>query len=214
MQQRVQSGYKVGDDELHVEGETFYKAGSEKSAKWARQWAKQVHEEPNPPGPVETYLENAGLLGYLPEMSSNTVELLPVFLLVFIVVFMRVILRSSFLTCRRRGTIPTRPVSSEPHIKELFVYPIKSCKGVSVPAGLSFADWTAKISKWGFFYDRHWMLISRDNNRFLTQRQLPKMALIEPQFKGGNLILRYPFNDTPLLKVCRALTADPSQPSK
>ncbi|EGC32818.1 hypothetical protein DICPUDRAFT_56832 [Dictyostelium purpureum] len=55
-------------------------------------------------------------------------------------------------------------------VKEIFIYPIKSCRGISVKS--------AKIDKLGFELDRRWMIIN--NGRFITQRQYPKMALIHP----------------------------------
>jgi hypothetical protein len=50
---------------------------------------------------------------------------------------------------------------------ELWIYPIKSCKGIS---GASFA-----IGDRGFLYDRNWMLVEADTNKFLTQREYPRV---------------------------------------
>lgn len=55
-------------------------------------------------------------------------------------------------------------------VTELWVYPIKSCKGVRV----TFSD----IGKKGFLYDRMFVLADL-NGRFLSQRKYPKMALIK-----------------------------------
>ncbi len=40
-------------------------------------------------------------------------------------------------------------------------------------------------------FDRQWMVVD-DNGHFLSQRELPKMALIEPLLKDGQLIIRLP----------------------
>lgn len=55
-------------------------------------------------------------------------------------------------------------------VSELFIYPIKSLGGISI----SFA----KVTDRGFGYDRRWMLVDA-NNRFITQRELPAMALLQ-----------------------------------
>lgn len=55
-------------------------------------------------------------------------------------------------------------------ISELWVYPIKSLGGVS----LREAQLTARGLQW----DRRWMLLDMEGN-FLTQRQHPKMALLQ-----------------------------------
>ncbi|CAM6097995.1 unnamed protein product [Calypogeia fissa] len=55
-------------------------------------------------------------------------------------------------------------------VSELNIYPVKSCRGISVPA--------AKLSSTGFDWDRQWMVVN-PKGRFLTQRQVPMMALIE-----------------------------------
>ena len=48
-------------------------------------------------------------------------------------------------------------------------YPVKSLRGEAFQA--------LDIGPRGFVYDRHWMVVD-DEGRFLTQRQLPRMALI------------------------------------
>jgi hypothetical protein len=65
----------------------------------------------------------------------------------------------------------------------LYVHPIKSC------SGLSPAD--SRLVETGLEYDREWMLVD-EQGTMLTQRQHPRMALIQPAFKGGELVLRAP----------------------
>jgi uncharacterized protein YcbX len=56
------------------------------------------------------------------------------------------------------------------HISALFVYPIKSCRGVSVS--------TAHVQDIGLEHDRRYMIVGPDNV-FLTQRDAPSMATID-----------------------------------
>ena len=51
----------------------------------------------------------------------------------------------------------------------LFIYPIKSLKGIALTE--------AKVEKRGLQYDRRWMLVDM-NNKFFTQREFSKMATI------------------------------------
>ncbi|MDO9138899.1 MAG: MOSC domain-containing protein [Methylobacter sp.] len=63
------------------------------------------------------------------------------------------------------------------------VYPVKSL------AGISANSWP--VTEKGFQYDRKWMVI--DNERqFLSQRKLPKMALIKTAIIDKNLVLSAP----------------------
>ena len=68
-------------------------------------------------------------------------------------------------------------------IARLFVYPVKSCAGVEVRE--------AVLTETGFDLDRAWMVVDRDNN-FVTQRELPRMALIRPQIRLNEVVLRAP----------------------
>jgi uncharacterized protein YcbX len=54
-------------------------------------------------------------------------------------------------------------------ISELFIYPVKSLAGIMVDS--------AKVERRGLEFDRRWMLIDA-TNKFLTQREFPKMALM------------------------------------
>jgi uncharacterized protein YcbX len=63
-------------------------------------------------------------------------------------------------------------------LSELFIYPIKSLGGIPVSS--------AKVKRRGFEYDRRWMLVDV-NNRFLTQREFPAMALLQVELTPGGL---------------------------
>jgi uncharacterized protein len=69
-------------------------------------------------------------------------------------------------------------------IAQLFIHPIKSCAGIAV-------DEAALIDT-GFEYDREWMVVGRDGGEFVSQRELPRMALIRPTLRASDLVLRAP----------------------
>jgi uncharacterized protein len=68
-------------------------------------------------------------------------------------------------------------------IAALVVYPVKSCAGVSVAE--------AVLTDAGLDLDRAWMVIDATGD-FVSQRELPRMALIRPQIKTFEIILRAP----------------------
>ncbi|MBP3980180.1 MOSC N-terminal beta barrel domain-containing protein [Acidovorax sp. JG5] len=68
-------------------------------------------------------------------------------------------------------------------ISRLFVYPVKSCAGIAVQEAL--------LTDTGLDLDRAWMVVDAEGV-FLTQRTLPRMALIRPQLKTSELVLRAP----------------------
>ncbi|MGB4117095.1 MAG: MOSC N-terminal beta barrel domain-containing protein [Polaromonas sp.] len=68
-------------------------------------------------------------------------------------------------------------------ISALYIYPIKSCAGVQVNEVF--------MTETGFEFDRAWMVVD-DKGEFLTQRELPKMELIQPQLKHYEMVLRAP----------------------
>ncbi|MEO6018099.1 MAG: MOSC N-terminal beta barrel domain-containing protein [Polaromonas sp.] len=68
-------------------------------------------------------------------------------------------------------------------ISRLFVYPVKSCAGVEVQEAL--------LIDTGLEFDRAWMVVD-EHGSFLTQRELPRMALIKPQLKHFEMVLRAP----------------------
>ncbi len=68
-------------------------------------------------------------------------------------------------------------------ISRLFVYPIKSCAGVELKESL--------LIETGLEFDRSWMVVD-EAGEFLSQRELPRMALIQPQIKQFEMVLRAP----------------------
>ena len=72
----------------------------------------------------------------------------------------------------------------------LYVYPVKSLAGISLNV--------AELGERGFKYDREWMLVDRDN-RFVSQREIPRMALVKTAIDeaGQCLQLHLPQTDEP-----------------
>ena len=68
-------------------------------------------------------------------------------------------------------------------ISRLFVYPIKSCAAVEVKESL--------LIETGLEFDRAWMVVD-ESGEFLSQRDLPRMALIQPKLKQYEMVLRAP----------------------
>ncbi|XP_072804804.1 mitochondrial amidoxime-reducing component 1 isoform X3 [Vicugna pacos] len=69
-------------------------------------------------------------------------------------------------------------------VAQLCIYPIKSCKGVSVSA----AECTALGLRSGHLRDRFWMVINKMGN-MVTARQEPRLVLISPTCEGDTLTL-------------------------
>jgi uncharacterized protein YcbX len=68
-------------------------------------------------------------------------------------------------------------------IAALNVYPVKSCRGI--------ASASLELARTGFLHDRHWLIV-RPNGRFITQRELPRLALIETALLGDAVRLSAP----------------------
>jgi len=77
-------------------------------------------------------------------------------------------------------------------VSELYIYPIKSLGGIA----LNYSKLTSR----GFQNDRRWMLID-NNNRFVTQREFPAMALLQVQLAIDGLQVRYKKNERETLFI-------------
>ncbi len=75
------------------------------------------------------------------------------------------------------------PTDVSARIARLFVYPVKSCAGVELTQAL--------LTETGLDLDRAWMVVD-DKGEFVTQRELPRMALVRPQLKHYEVVLRAP----------------------
>jgi len=83
------------------------------------------------------------------------------------------------------------------HLHALFVHPVKSCAGIAV-------DGSALVET-GLDLDRQWMVVD-EQGEFVTQRELPRMALIQPSLRHAELLLRAPGMLTLHLALDRAET--------
>jgi len=68
-------------------------------------------------------------------------------------------------------------------VAQLYVHPIKSCGGIAVRDALMIET--------GLEFDRAWMVVDAAGEQ-VTQRQLPRMALIQPTLKMSEMVLRAP----------------------
>lgn len=78
-------------------------------------------------------------------------------------------------------TSPSHDVSAR--ISRLFVYPVKSCAGVELQESV--------LTETGLDLDRAWMVMD-EQGEFVSQRELPRMALIQPRLRFHDMILRAP----------------------
>jgi len=72
-------------------------------------------------------------------------------------------------------------------IAELNLYPIKGCRGISLPRATLAATGLAV----GEIGDREWLLVDADHE-FMSQREYPRMALITTRLTGDSLRLQAP----------------------
>jgi len=68
-------------------------------------------------------------------------------------------------------------------IAGLWVYPVKSCRGTPMPAAL--------VTERGLAHDREWMIVD-SAGRFISQREIPRLALIVPTLSEATLTLTAP----------------------
>jgi uncharacterized protein YcbX len=68
-------------------------------------------------------------------------------------------------------------------IASLHLYPIKSCAGIAVDEAL--------VIETGLEFDRAWMVVD-EHGVFVTQRELPRLALVRPTLRQSDLVLRAP----------------------
>ena len=68
-------------------------------------------------------------------------------------------------------------------VQSLRLYPVKSCAGIDVKEAL--------VVETGFDLDRAWMVVD-SGGVFVTQRELPRLALVRPTLRSEDLVLRAP----------------------
>jgi len=76
-------------------------------------------------------------------------------------------------------------VTSEQSIRVagLYVHPVKSCARVAVDR--------ATLIDTGLEWDRQWMVVDGDGD-FVSQRELPRLALVKPALRTHDMVLRAP----------------------
>ena len=79
------------------------------------------------------------------------------------------------------ATPATVSASATPiRLSAIHIYPVKSCRGIALT--------TAQLDDWGLRFDRNWMVVN-ETGHFLSQRELPQMALIETAIATDSLYL-------------------------
>jgi uncharacterized protein YcbX len=73
-------------------------------------------------------------------------------------------------------------LSSAITLTGLFIYPVKSLGGISMPA--------AELTPQGLRHDRRWLIVD-ERNRFLTQREHAEMALLAVESAHNGFLLRH-----------------------
>ena len=74
-------------------------------------------------------------------------------------------------------------VVTQATISGLFIYPVKSCAGIAVSQ--------AQVTVTGLEHDRRWLWVNADGY-FITQREQPRLALIQPALHEQDLMLTAP----------------------
>lgn len=77
----------------------------------------------------------------------------------------------------------TAPGELTARIEQLLIYPVKSCAGLALSEAL--------LTEAGLDLDRAWMVVDAEGE-FVSQREAPRLALVQPQIKGDDLVLRAP----------------------
>ena len=70
------------------------------------------------------------------------------------------------------------------HVAEIRIYPVKGLSGRAVAE--------AVVEPWGLAGDRRYMVVDAGSGRFLSQRDLPRMAVLEAAPRAGGLDLSGP----------------------
>ena len=73
--------------------------------------------------------------------------------------------------------------SGTPVLSGVYVYPIKSCGGISLRS--------ADLGATGLLQDRRWMLVD-EGGGFMSQRRHPKLALVSPRLAPDRLVVSAP----------------------
>ncbi|KAM4809230.1 mitochondrial amidoxime-reducing component 1-like [Rhinophrynus dorsalis] len=100
---------------------------------------------------------------------------------------------ASWMWWRKRYSVELEQVGV---VSQLLIYPIKSCRGVSVQE----ADCTTLGLRSGELKDRHWLVVTEEGN-MITGRQEPRMVLISVNGRADSLCLEAPGMEELLIPV-------------
>lgn len=81
----------------------------------------------------------------------------------------------------------------------LNIFPIKGCRGIGLTS--------SAVDRLGLVGDRRLMLVDGDN-QFISQREIPRLATVEPALDGDSLVVRASTGDTMRFEI------DPHGPSR
>ncbi|KAM5302291.1 mitochondrial amidoxime reducing component 2-like isoform 5-T6 [Glossophaga mutica] len=96
---------------------------------------------------------------------------------------------------RRTGSRRRRRLQRVGTVARLWIYPVKSCKGVAV----SEAECTALGLRSGNLRDRFWLVIKEDGH-MITARQEPRLVLVSITYKDDRLTFQAPGMDQLVLQ--------------
>lgn len=82
------------------------------------------------------------------------------------------------------STEPVQAKINRATVTALYYYPIKSCAGIETNE--------VEITETGIRHDRELLVVEKNTNEFLTQRELPRLALIRPILSDRHLRLNTP----------------------
>jgi uncharacterized protein len=159
----------------------------------------------------------------LPTETTQNIALVAVFLTVISLYLLLKLRESTKIPADNLTDLSSRSGDSPPRLQrhdsiadvvELVVYPIKSCAGISLDR--------VALTRTGFRGDRMWMVVEpqKSNNltdtvgtsslkyQFLTQRQCPRLALIQPKIQSSNTFQlgETPRHSTGLLHGMKSIT--------
>ncbi|KAK2592031.1 hypothetical protein QQS21_010264 [Conoideocrella luteorostrata] len=112
---------------------------------------------------------------------------------------------------QHRDVVPAMlTLSPNIRVKSIIVYPVKSCGGYVVPAGIR---WEVKPE--GLAWDREWCLVHHGSGQALSQKRYPKMTLFRPTLDFENGFLRVSYHDpgdqmSPPCEIHIPLSANPT----
>jgi hypothetical protein len=82
---------------------------------------------------------------------------------------------------------PVEGVAGECRIAALYLYPVKALRGMALAE--------SRVGPLGLAGDREWMIV-QENGRFVSQRELPRLALLSARYEQEQLCIDAPGRET------------------